>query len=88
VRLTYIINRSGIFVTNKSISTGWLRARRLPMLLSLMLIALAAMQGLHDQFDHDALGSAAHCEFCLLSQNTEGVLIPFAIIQHSSYSRL
>jgi hypothetical protein len=53
------------------------------MLLSLMLIALAAMQGLHDQFDHDALGSAAHCEFCLLSQNTEGVLIPFAIIVSS-----
>jgi hypothetical protein len=49
------------------------------MLLSIMLIAMASMQNLHDQFDHDALGSAGHCEFCLLSQNTEGGLIPFVI---------
>ncbi|MGK0247415.1 MAG: hypothetical protein ACI910_000137 [Oleispira sp.] len=49
------------------------------MLLSIMLIAVAAIQGLHDQSDHDALGSAAQCEFCLLSQHTEGGSIPFVI---------
>ena len=36
-------------MTNKSIFTGWLHSKQLPMLLSVMLIALAAMQSLHDQ---------------------------------------
>jgi hypothetical protein len=66
-------------VTNIPLFTRWLRSMRLPMLLSIMLIAVAGVQGLHDQSDHDALGSATHCEFCLLSQNTEGELIPFSI---------
>jgi hypothetical protein len=66
-------------VTNISLFTRWLRSKRLPMLLSIMLIAVAAIQGLHDQSDHDALNSATHCEFCLLSQNTEEGSIPFII---------
>jgi hypothetical protein len=66
-------------VTNTSIFTRWLRSKRLPMLLSIMLIAVAALQSLHDQSDHNALGSATHCEFCLLKQTAEGGLTPFAI---------
>lgn len=66
-------------MTNKSIVTRWLRSKQLPVLLSFMLIALAAMQSLHDQLDHDALGSAIHCEFCLLSQSADGGVIPLAI---------
>jgi hypothetical protein len=68
-----------VFVTNKSIFTRWLRSKQLPVLLSFVLIAVAAMQSLHDQLDHDALGTATHCEFCLLSQSAEGGLIPLAI---------
>jgi hypothetical protein len=68
-----------VFVTNKSIFTRWLRSKQLPILLSFMLIAVAAMQSLHDQLDHDALGTATHCEFCLLSHGAEGGLIPLAI---------
>jgi hypothetical protein len=49
------------------------------MLLSFMLIAVAAIQSLHDQLDHNALGSAAHCEYCLLTHSAEGGLIPLAI---------
>ena len=52
---------------------------QLPMLLSVMLIALVAMQSWHDQFDHATLGSATQCELCLLSHNTEAGLTPFAI---------
>ncbi len=48
------------------------------MLLSLMLI-VAAMQSLHDQLGHDALGSAAHCEYCLLSQSAEDGFVPLVI---------
>jgi hypothetical protein len=44
-----------------------------------MLLAAAAMQSVHDRLDHDAWGVVAHCEYCLLSQNAEGGLIPFAI---------
>lgn len=66
-------------MTNKFIFTGWLHSKQLPMLLSVMLIALVAMQSLHDQFDHATLGSATQCELCLLSHNTEAGLIPFAI---------
>jgi len=66
-------------VTSKSLFTRWLRSKQLPMLLSVMLIAVAAMQSLHDQLDHDALGTAAHCEYCLLNQSAEGGLIPLAI---------
>jgi hypothetical protein len=66
-------------VTSKSKFTRWLRFRQLPMLLSLMLIAVAAMQSLHDQLDHDPLGSAAQCEFCLLSQSAESGLVSCVI---------
>ena len=66
-------------MTNTSIFTGWLHSKQLPMLLSVMLIALAAMQSLHDQADHATLCSASQCELCLLNHNTEAGLIPFAI---------
>lgn len=66
-------------MTNKSIFTRWLRSKQLPMLLSFMLIAAAGLQSLHDQLDHEALGSSSHCEYCLLSQSAEGGLIPLAI---------
>jgi hypothetical protein len=70
---------SGTFVTNKSLFTRWLRSKQLPMLLSFMLIAVAAMQSLHDQLDHTVLGSAADCEYCLLTHSAEGGLVPLAI---------
>jgi hypothetical protein len=44
-----------------------------------MLIVVAAMQSLHDQLDHETLGAATHCEYCLLSQSAESGLIPLAI---------
>lgn len=64
---------------SKSIFIRWLRSKQLPMLLSMMLIVVAAMQSLHDQLDHEPLGSATHCELCWLSQSTEGGLVPLAI---------
>ncbi|GEM_PF-1892404 len=65
---------------DKSLFTRWLRSKQLPMLLSFLLIAAGAIQSLHDQLDHsDALGSSAHCEYCLLSQGIDEGLIPFAI---------
>ena len=66
-------------MTNKIIFTRWLRSKQLPLLLSFMLMAVTALQSLHDRLDHDALGAATHCEFCLLSQNAESGLIPFTI---------
>ena len=66
-------------MTNKPLFTRWLRSKQLPMLLSFMLIAVAAIQSLHEQLDHDALGVTAHCEYCLLSHSAEGGLIPLAI---------
>lgn len=66
-------------MTNKIIFTRWLRSKQLPLLLSFMLMAVTALQSLHDRLDHDALGSATQCELCLLSHNTEAGLIPFAI---------
>jgi hypothetical protein len=67
-------------LADKSLFTCWLRSKQLPILLSFMLLALGAMQSLHDQLDHgDALGASAHCEYCLLSQGIDGGLIPFVI---------
>jgi hypothetical protein len=82
---TLCLISSGVFVTNKSKFTRWLRFRQLPMLLSLMLIAVAAMQSFHDQLDHDPLGSAAQCEFCLSSQGAESGLISCVINSPSKF---
>lgn len=65
---------------HKQIFTQWLRSKQLPMLLSFMLLAVAAMQSLHDQLDHDNFaGVDSQCEYCLLSQSADGGMIPLAI---------
>ena len=66
-------------MTTKFTFTRWLRSKQLPMLLGVLLIAVAALQGLHDPLAHDALSADTHCEFCLLSQNADGGIIPLAI---------
>lgn len=71
-------------MTSKSIFTRWLRSKQLPVLLSFMLLAVSALQSLHDQLDHSALGSVSHCEYCLLSQSAEGAIVPLAISLPSS----
>lgn len=72
-------NLIGSIVANKSIFTRWLRSKQLPVLLSFMLLAVSALQSLHDQLDHAGLASSAHCEYCLLSQSADGGIVPLAI---------
>ncbi len=66
-------------MTSRFTFTRWLRSKQLPMLLSVLLIAVAALQSLHEQLAHDALSTDTHCEFCLLSQSADGGIIPPAI---------
>jgi hypothetical protein len=66
-------------VTTKFTFTRWLRFKQLPMLLSVLLIAVAALQSLHEQLAHDALSTDTHCEFCLLNQSADGGILPPAI---------
>ncbi len=65
---------------HKHLFTQWLRSKQLPILLSFMLLAVAAMQSLHDQLDHgNFAGADAQCEYCLLSQSADGGVIPLVI---------
>lgn len=66
-------------MSNKSLFTRWLRSKQLPLLLSVLLLAAGGLQSLHDQIDHDALGSTAHCEYCLLSQGIDLAVVPVVI---------
>lgn len=66
-------------MTTKFTFTRWLRSKQLPMLLSVLLIAVAALQSLHEQLAHDALNTDTHCEFCLLNQSADGGIPPLAI---------
>ena len=66
-------------MTTKFTFTRWLRFKQLPMMLSVLLIAVAALQSLHEQLAHDALSTDTHCEFCLLNQSADGGILPPAI---------
>ena len=66
------------FIMNKGYFTHWLRSKQLPLLLSFMLVAMAAVQSLHEQLEHNGEASAS-CEYCILSQNSDSAVIPLAI---------
>ena len=59
--------------------TRWLRAKQLPILLSIMLLAVTAMQSLHDRLSHDALHSVVSCEFCALGHGVDAAVLPETI---------
>lgn len=63
---------------NKRYFTHWLRSKQLPLLLSFMLVAMAALQSLHEQLEHSGETSSA-CEYCILAQTPDTGLIPLAI---------
>lgn len=63
---------------NKRYFTRWLRSKQLPLLLSFMLVVMAAGQSLHEQLEHNGEASA-NCEYCLLSQTSDSALVPLAI---------
>jgi len=63
---------------NKHYFSRWLRSKQLPILLSFMLVALAAVQSLHEQLEHNGEVSAS-CEYCILSQTADSGLVPLAI---------
>jgi hypothetical protein len=50
----------------------------LPLLLSFMLVAMAAVQSLHEQLEHNGEVYVG-CEYCLLLQTTDSGLVPLAI---------
>lgn len=58
--------------------TRWLRSKQLPLLLSFMLVALAAVQSLHEQLEHHG-ETSSNCEYCILSQTSDSGLVPLAI---------
>jgi hypothetical protein len=68
-----------IILADKSLFTRWLRSKQLPILLSFMLLAMAAMQSLHDQLDHGDGAVSGQCEYCLVSQSLEDGIVPLAI---------
>ena len=63
---------------NKGYFTHWLRSKQLPILLSFMLVVLAAMQSLHEQLEHNGETSSS-CEYCILAQSSDSGVIPLAI---------
>ena len=63
---------------NKGYFTHWLRSKRLPILLSFMLVVLAAVQSLHEQLEHNGETSSS-CEYCILAQNSDSGVIPLVI---------
>jgi hypothetical protein len=63
---------------NKRYFTRWLRSKQLPLLLSFMLVAMAAVQSLHEQLEHNGEVSVG-CEYCLMSQTADSGLVPLAI---------
>ncbi|NRA23503.1 MAG: hypothetical protein HRU08_03335 [Oleispira sp.] len=66
-------------MTIQYLLTRWLRSKQLPLLLSFMLLATAAIQSLHDQLDHGGSIVSGQCEFCLVNQSLEEAIIPLAI---------
>lgn len=63
---------------NKHYFTRRLRSKQLPLLLSFMLVAMAAVQSLHEQLEHSGEVSVS-CEYCILSQTSDSGLVPLAI---------
>jgi hypothetical protein len=63
---------------NKRYFTRWLRSKQLPLLLSFMLVVMAAGQSLHEQLEHNGEASAS-CEYCILSQTSDSGLVPLEI---------
>ncbi len=63
-------------MANTSIFSNGLRSKRLPLILSLMLLVLAAMQSLHDPLDHGDNAAGSPCEYCLISQHMDAGVIP------------
>lgn len=58
--------------------TRWLRSKQLPILLSFVLVALSAVQSLHEQLEHNG-DTSSSCEYCILSQTSDSGLVPLAI---------
>lgn len=52
-----------------------LRSTHLPWVLSLLLIAFASVQSLHEQLEHHGETSVS-CEICLVSSNTDDIPAP------------
>lgn len=65
--------------------TRWLRAKQLPILLSIMLLAVTVMQSLHDLSHHDVLHSVVSCEYCVLSQGLDVAVLPQLIPLASNF---
>ena len=63
---------------NKGYFTHWLRSKQLPILLSFMLVVMAAGQSLHEQLEHNG-ETSSNCEYCILAQNSDSGPIPLAI---------
>lgn len=66
-------------MANRHLFNHWLRSKQLPLLLSFMLLAMAAMQSLHDQLDHGDMAASGQCEYCLVGQSLDGGIVPIAI---------
>lgn len=65
-------------IMKKYYLTRWLRSKQLPLLLSFMLVALAAVQSLHEQIEHHGEASSS-CEYCILAQTSDSGLVPLVI---------
>lgn len=66
--------------------TRWLRTKQLPILLSILLLAVSVMQSLHDQSHHDVLHATVSCEYCVLSQGLDAADLPDIMTLHRHFS--
>jgi hypothetical protein len=61
---------------NSTQFTRWLRAKQLPILFSILLLAVTVIQTVHELTHHDALHSVANCEYCVLAQGADVAVLP------------